>query len=129
SVYHIKDLGLELSSGSHVLPTELVTALDDATTILAAAKAEADRICSKAQSIVETERARGYADGLRQAQEDAAARLFADTALLQNRLAHQEAELIDLVIDCMRHLLDGFDDGEKCRVAIRGALNRMRREK
>src|SRR5690606_5309837 len=102
SVYHLKDLGLEIPSGSHVLPAELVTALDEAAAIVAAAEAAAAHIRSDIQSLIETERARGYAEGLRQSQEEAAARLVEETALLQRNLASQEAELANLVIDCMR---------------------------
>lgn len=129
TLYRMKELELHLPAGSHVLPPELAVALAEANDIVAAAETEADRIRAEARAMVETERARGYAEGLRQSREEAAARLVSETALLQQSLAGLENELAGLVIDCMRRLLDGFDDAEKCRAAVRAALSRMRREK
>lgn len=127
--YRLKQLGLDLPAGSHILPPEQARQLHDATELLDAAREEAARLVEKATTVYEAEKARGYAEGLRRAGEEAARQLVRETELLQVRLEALEAELADVVVDCVRAIMRDFDDRSVAFSLVRAALEKMRREK
>lgn len=97
--YRLKQLGLDLPAGSHILPPEQARQLHDATELLDAAR------------------------------EEAARQLVRETELLQVRLEALEAELADVVVDCVRAIMRDFDDRSVAFSLVRAALEKMRREK
>lgn len=129
SFYRLKNLDFQLPTGSHILSVDAMAALMSATTLVSEAEASAAQIRENAQTVFTTERARGYAEGYRQAEIEAAALLFKENALLEKKLAQLEAELSALVVDCVRRLVDDFSDNEKAVSFIRTALRKMRSEK
>lgn len=128
SIYRLKQLDLALPAGSHILPQGEAAGLHEAAGILETAEAEASRIRGEAKAVYEAERARGYAEGIGKAELDTAARLIAETELLGRRLSDVESKLAELVIGCVRRIMEGFSDDEKARSFVRSALKRMRQE-
>jgi type III secretion protein L len=128
-VYRLKQLDFVLPAASHILSYGEAEALQEATGILEAAEAEATRIRGDAKSVYKSERARGYAEGMHKADMEGLTRLIVETDLLGQRLTQLEAELAELVVACVRRIMDSFSDDEKTRLLVRSALKRMRREK
>ncbi|WAJ30518.1 type III secretion system stator protein SctL [Antarcticirhabdus aurantiaca] len=126
--YRLKEHGLRLPAGAHVLPTEAVEALEAADALVRAAQARAAEIESGAQAAFEAERLRGYEEGLRMARLEAIERLLGETHLLDEKLAEIEAHLTEIVIAAVRRLVQGFDDAQKAESIVRLALGQMRRE-
>ena len=129
SFYRLKNLDFQLPTGSHILSADEMATLISASALISEAEASAAQIREDAQAVFTTERARGYAEGYRQAEIDAAAFLFSENALLAEKLTQLETDLSALVVDCVRRLVDDFSDSEKAVSFIRSALRKMRSEK
>ncbi|MEJ1160535.1 type III secretion system stator protein SctL [Prosthecomicrobium sp. N25] len=125
--YRLNALGFALPAGTHVLGPAETGALNGAADLVAAAEAEAARIVEAARAAYEEEKARGRADGLAEAQLAAVDRLVEESRVLDEGLAAVERGLADLVVYCVRRLVDGFSANEQAEAVVRAALKQMRR--
>jgi type III secretion protein L len=128
-VYRLKGMGYRVASGAHVVPAAAFEALETADRIVAAAEAEAARILGEAQAAHDAEMRRGHAEGLRQAQMEAIARLVGETAELDRGLAAAEGELTRLVVAAVKKIIAEFDEVARAEAVVKASLAHMRREK
>ncbi|MDO1583183.1 type III secretion system stator protein SctL [Rhizobium oryzicola] len=127
--YRLNTLGFRLPSGPHVIRRDAFEAVAASEALLQEADRRAAEIIAGAEAAFESEKRRGFEEGLRAARREAAARLFSENLILEQKLAAVETELADLVVAAMRCLLEDFDDRTKAEALVRTALRRMRREK
>lgn len=127
--YRLKDAGFRLASGAHILSKEEFEPVAAATALVDDARAVAAGIVEEARATFESEKRRGYEEGLARARLEAAERLLRENDLLDRKLAEIEDGLTDIVMAGVRRLVQGFDDREKAAIVVRAALRQMRREK
>lgn len=127
--YRLGRLDFTLPAGAHVLPPEMVRALEGATALLEAAEDKAAAIIADAERVHREERERGHREGLAAARLDAFERLIGESAGLDAALQALEPELTLLVLGSVAKLVDGFDERAKAEATVRSALKQMRREK
>ena len=127
--YRLNDFGFRLSAGAHVIPRAQFAAVDEATQLVAGAERRAAEIVQDAEREFERQKERGYQDGLAQARLEAVERLIAEQQVLERGLAGIEQGLAQVVSDCVRRIIEGFDDQTRAESVVRQALKKMRREK
>jgi len=104
-------------------------ALVQAQALLEGARAQADAIMAGAQAAFEAERQRGYAEGKEQALLDQAEKMIETVSRTVDYFAGVENEMVELVMQAVRKVVDGFDDREKVVVVVRNALAVVRNQK
>ncbi len=120
---------IQLQPQGKRVPAADVAVWHEAKAAMAAAHAYADRMRSDAQQAYEAQRALGYAEGRRQAQEERAAELLRienQTALYFQRITDS---VVQLVLDAVRKLVHGFDDGQRVLAVVHSCLELMRTER
>lgn len=127
--YRLKELGVRLASGAHIIPAEDFCALEEAERLIRAAEDKSAAIVADAEQAYEQEKLRGYEDGLQKARLEAVERLIGEQQTLDKALQGIEQELAALVGSCVRKLIDGFADTARAESVVRHALGKMRREK
>lgn len=93
------------------------------------AAVEADALRVEAQRIYEAEKARGYAEGRQEIESERAALLLQDQQRVDSRLADLERDMGRLVYDCVRQIIEGFNDDALALEVARSALASMRSER
>jgi type III secretion protein L len=129
SYYRLKELDFRLASGAHVLPRGAFEPVEAASALLERAREEATRIVEAARAEFQSERKRGYEEGLAQARLEAVGRLVEENNLLERKILGIEKELTEIVVAGIRRLVNEFDDRAKAESIVRAALRQMRREK
>ncbi len=127
--YRLNDFGFRLEAGTYVLEAQDAARLERANDILAEAEATAAKILVDAQTAYEQEKKRGYEEGWQQARQTAVERLLHENVVLDKGLRKIERGIVNLVVDCVRKLIDGFDDVARAEAMVKSALKSMRREK
>jgi len=127
--YRLRELGFSLAAGSHILSPDAAEELHEAASLLEVAEQQAALIMEEAEVAFDIQKARGHAEGRREAEEQAAARLIDETHLLAGRLQALETEVVNIVIDCVRQILHEYDDRDLAQSLVHNALQRMRSEK
>lgn len=128
-VYRLRELGFRLASGAHILPREVVEPIAVATELVDEARRMADGIVADAQRVHGEEKERGYSDGLAMANLAAVERLLEENRALELKLQAFEDDLSEIVVTCVRRLVDDFDDERKALSLVRASLRQMRRQK
>lgn len=121
------DHGIAAPDG--ILKAADVDALDGARTLIEAAEARARSIERDAQDAYEAEKARGYAEGRQEIAAERAALMIEDQAQFDARLSEMERDIARLVHDCVRQVIEGFDDDALALQVARSALASMRTER
>ena len=127
--YRLKDIGVRLEPGVHIVPAQDFTAVEEANRVLEAAEERASAIVEDARRVYAEEKIRGYDDGRADAQLDAFERLLAEQRTLDTALQGVENDLARLVETCVRKLIHSFDESARAESVVRQALSKMRREK
>lgn len=127
--YRLKDFGFKLAAGGHVVPRSEFTPIEEANRLVTDAEATCHDMFAQAQRTYESEKQRGYEEGLQQAQLEAIRRVLAETAELNQGLLAVEHDLARLVAECVHKLVAGFDDVTRAEAVVGVALKQMRREK
>ncbi len=112
-----------------VIPRSQLAALEDATAIVSAAHAQARKIIGDAAAAYEAQRRRGYADGVDAARREQAAQVFESLWRNVDFLENSEARIIDLVMQAVRKVIDGFEGRDLTLAAVRKVLTMARDQK
>lgn len=115
--------------GSKVVSPERLLALREAVSIIDAATLRAQEIVGDAQAAHEAERQRGYAQGREEAQREQAAQVIENVARHVDFLEKSEDRIVDLVMQAVRRVIDGFDARERVVAAVRSVLALARDQK
>lgn len=114
---------------SWVLQAEDVAAWHDAQAMLAQAREEAARIRAEAAAFFESEKARGYAQGLEEVQLEQIDRMIDVAGKTVDYFAGMEQRVVKLVMQSVRRVIDDFSDEERVMAVVRSGLAVMRNQK
>lgn len=101
----------------------------DALALLTHARAQAEAIVAGAQAAFEAERKRGYDEGREAALLDQAEKMIETVGRTVDYFAGVENEMIELVMQSVRKVVDSFDDREVVMIVVRNALAVVRNQK
>ncbi len=118
-----------LQAGTKVLAAGELRALRDAEAIVARAWEEAERIRAESGQAYEAERQRGYQEGRDLAQAEQALHMIEHVARHVDFLGKVESRMVDLVMQAVRKIIDGFDDRARVLMTVRSVLATARTHK
>ena len=118
-----------MDPGSKVLAQERLQTLREAAVLIASAHARAQKIIADAEGAYEAERREGYAQGLAEARHEQAAQVIENVARNIDFLEKSEDRIVDLVMQAVRKVIEGFDDRERTVAAVRSVLTIARDQK
>ncbi|GMP12233.1 type III secretion system stator protein SctL [Bradyrhizobium sp. TM239] len=127
--YRLKEFDYALAAGAHILPRSEFAAIEQANRLIADAEAAAAELRYRAELSYQSETRRGYEDGLVEARIRSVGQLIEESRTLDVGLVAIERDLSRLVVECVRKLVDGFDDFARAEALVKAALRQMRREK
>lgn len=128
-VYRLKTIGLSLAAADGVLRAETLTEIAGADALLEAAEAEAEAIRRAAQEVYEAEKARGFSEGIAEAERQAAGRMLTEQHRIDRQLGAMERDLGRLVHDCVTRVIERFSDEQLTLELARSALATMRNQR
>jgi type III secretion protein L len=126
--YRLNELDFKLAAGAHVVPRSEFAAVEQANHLLSEAEATCARIIREAEEAYQSEMRRGYEDGLVEARIQSVGQLLQENRELDQGLLEIQRDLARLVVDCVRKLVDGFDDVTRAEALVKAAMRQMRRE-
>lgn len=101
----------------------------DAQALLEHARRQAETIIAGAQAAFDAERERGYAEGREAALLDQAEKMIETVGRTVDYFANVESEMVELVMQSVRRVVDGFDSRETVMAVVRNALAVVRNQK
>lgn len=118
-----------LNSSIHVLCGTDRHTWAQAQSLLDRTRAQAEAIVAGAQAAFEAECERGYAEGRASALLDQAEKMIDTVGRTVDYFAGVENAMVELVMQAVRKVVDGFDDREKVMAVVRNALAVVRNQK
>ena len=118
-----------LQAGTKVLGAGDLRALREAEAIVARAREDADRITAESGQAYEQERQRGYREGRELAQAEQALHMIEHVTRHVDFLGKVESRMVDLVMQAVRKIIDGFDDRARVLMTVRCVLAAARTQK
>lgn len=97
--------------------------------IILAAKKKREEITNAAIESFEAEKKRGYREGLEQARLEQATKMIGVISQTVEYFGKIESQMVDLVLDAVRRIVDDFDDREKVIKVVRSALTMVRNQR
>ena len=119
----------EINSSVQVLSGADRIVWAEAQSLLAHAREQAEAIVASAQSAFEAERERGYAEGREKALLDQAEKMIETVGRTVDYFASVENDMVELVMQSVRRVVDGFDRRETVMAVVRNALAVVRNQK
>ncbi|HCE4714079.1 TPA: SctL family type III secretion system stator protein VscL [Vibrio parahaemolyticus] len=129
SFVEIKTDNLQLAPGLKVLKAKDYVSYLDSQHLVEAANSKADSIIAKAQQAYETEKQRGYQDGLEQAKIENAQAMVVTLARCNEYYLQVEHKMTNVVLDAVRKIIDTFDDVDTTISVVREALQLVSNQK
>jgi type III secretion protein L len=113
---------------------KVVKAKDYATLIaaedlLATARAEAEAMGIAAAAAYEAKRQEGLASGREESRLEASEQMISHASRTIEYFGHIEERMVDLVLRATRKIMADFNDEERARAVVRGALAAVRNQK
>ncbi|WP_051610018.1 HrpE/YscL family type III secretion apparatus protein [Terasakiella pusilla] len=101
----------------------------EANAVLDAAKAEAEQIRKEAESLYESEKQRGYEDGLFEAKMEMTEQMITTVEQTVEYLASVEQDIVNIVTEALEKVVTGIDAHDLIVKVVRNALQVVRSEK
>jgi type III secretion protein L len=118
-----------VDAGSKVLAQERLQTLREAASLIDVATERARNIIADANGAHEAERRKGYAKGLDEARREQATQVIENVARNIDFLEKSEDRIVDLVMQAVRKVIEGFGDRERTVAAVRSVLAIARDQK
>lgn len=118
-----------VDAGSKVLAQERLQTLREAASLIDVATERARNIIADANGAHEAERRKGYAQGLDEARREQATQVIVNVARNIDFLEKSEDRIVDLVMQAVRKVIEGFGDRERTVAAVRSVLAIARDQK
>lgn len=112
-----------------VLEAHDVAVWHEAQATLAQAHEQALLIRTQAEQFYESEKARGYAEGLEQVELEQIDRMIDVAGKTVDYFAGMEQRVVKLVMQSVRRVIDDFSDEERVMAVVRSGLAVMRNQK
>jgi type III secretion protein L len=114
---------------ARVIPAADYAVWAEATSIVEAARTDAAAIRATAREAYEAERLRGHREGAEAARLEAAEQMIANVGSTIDYFEKVEQRMTELVLQCLRRIVAGFDERERVITVVRGALAAVRNQK
>lgn len=125
----VRSLALRIDPARKVLRAEEVHALHTAQEAIALAHAQAEQIVQQSHDIYESERQRGYEEGLEMARLEQAEHMIENVARTVDYFGKVEEKMVELVMNSVQKILEGFDARERVFMTVRSVLAVVRNQK
>lgn len=122
-------LTLGLDPALKVIRAQDIAVLRSAEAAVADAMAQADAIVAQAQEAYEAERRRGFEEGQAQAKLEQAEQMIETVSRTVDYFSKVETKMVDLVMQAVQKIIDGFDDRERVLLTVRNVLSVVRNQK
>lgn len=122
-------LQAKIAPGVRRLRASDISAWGQAQALVEAAQQQALAIEVEAKAAYQQECERGYADGLADAQMEQAEKMIDTVSRTVDYFAQIESEMVQLVVQAMRKIVDGYDDTEQVLIVVKNALAVVRNQK
>lgn len=122
-------LTLGLDPALKVIRAQDISVLRSAEAAVADAMAQADAIVAQAQEAYEAERRRGFEEGQAQAKLEQAEQMIETVSRTVDYFSKVETKMVDLVMQAVQKIIDGFDDRERVLLTVRNVLSVVRNQK
>lgn len=129
SMLYLKPAGFVPAPGRAILRAHEYAELLEATAVLERAKQEAAAMRAEAARVYEAEKARGYAEGLEEGKMEMAMTMLDSLTAGVDYLAGIESTMVELVMQAITKVIDGFSDEERVLGVVRKALGYVRSQK
>ncbi|EPR5146751.1 HrpE/YscL family type III secretion apparatus protein [Vibrio alginolyticus] len=129
SFVEIKTDNLQLAPGLKVLKAKDYASYLDSQHLVEAANSKAESIIANAQQAYESEKQRGYQDGLAQAKIENAQTMVETLARCNDYYQQVEEKMTDVVLEAVRKIIDTFDDVDTTVSVVREALQLVSNQK
>lgn len=103
--------------------------LQKAEKMISAAEKKRDAIIDAALAGFEAEQRRGYQQGREEARLEQSAKMIDVISQTVEYFGKIEAQMVDLVMDAVRRIIDDFDDREKVIKVVRNAMTMVRNQR
>lgn len=120
---------LGVDASRKVVRAEDVRALHAAAQAVEQANAQADEILRQARQVYESERKRGYAEGREEARLEHAEQMIENVARNVEYFSRVEDRVVNLVMQALQKIMDGFDDRERVLITVRSILAVVRNQR
>lgn len=120
---------LQLAPGQKVLKAIEYSRYLQAAELVAAAKDKASQIEREAHEAYETEKRRGYQDGINEARQLQSEMLIEAQTARDQFLKHADQQLAELVMSAVKTIVHGFDQTDLTLKITREALTHARHQK
>jgi type III secretion protein L len=104
-------------------------AQDESAKIIAAAKDEAKKIVDEAKATYESEKKRGYGDGVSSGKEEMADQLMELATKSADSFTKLEKDVIDVVVRAIKKILGDVDKNELITSVVKNALKMVKSQK
>lgn len=125
----LKKEGFAFSPGKKVIKADEYQAYTQVHELIEAARAEADRIVAEARAVYESEKKRGYDDGLEEGKFNLSLQMMDTIEATVNYFANVENEITDTVLLAVKKILGEFDDHDLILRIVRSVLAVARNQK
>lgn len=124
-----RHLQAKIAPGTRRLRAADISAWGQAQALIDAANCQAAAIEAQAQQAYQQECERGYADGLADAQMEQAEKMIDTVSRTIDYFAQVESDMVQLVMNAVRKIVDGYDDTEQVLIVVKNALAVVRNQK
>ncbi len=129
TLFFIKNGRFTPRPGQKVLKAADYALLLEAEAVLEKARQEAEAVRKAAEEAYEEEKERGHAEGLMLGKMEMADRMLDTVSKGVDYLEGLEGTIVDLVMNAMSKVIDGFGDKERVIAVVRKALGYVRSQK
>ncbi len=119
----------QLDAVSKVIKADDFWQYQRAREMMSSAREKRDQILDAALAGFEAEQARGYRQGRDEARQEQAQKMIGVISQTVDYFSKIEAQMVDLVLDAVRRIIDDFDDREKVLKVVRNALTMVRNQR
>jgi type III secretion protein L len=119
----------QLDTVSKVIKADDFWQYQQAREMMSSAREKRDEILDASLAGFEAEQARGYRQGRDEARQEQAQKMIGVISQTVDYFSKIEAQMVDLVLDAVRRIIDDFDDREKVLKVVRNALIMVRNQR
>lgn len=119
----------QLDTVSKVIKADDFWQYQQAREMMSAAREQRDHILDASLAGFEAEQSRGYRQGRDEARQEQAQKMIGVISQTVDYFSKIEAQMVDLVLDAVRRIIDDFDDREKVLKVVRNALTMVRNQR
>lgn len=119
----------QLDTVSKVIKANDFWQYQQAREMMSSAREKRDHILDASLAAFEAEQGRGYRQGRDEARQEQAQKMIGVISQTVDYFSKIEAQMVDLVLDAVRRIIDDFDDREKVLKVVRNALTMVRNQR